>query len=140
VTEDDGAGTLEAGIRNYLLTCDPVCAITKRFYAWTRPQNSDSLPDVLIQRTATLFQQTTCGTDGLVSGQMQIDSYAMNGLVAVRLAQALKAALDGFSTGMMGDTYVDRVFIDNEFAAGDPDPGIARMTQLYTFWFKEDST
>jgi hypothetical protein len=140
VTEDDGAGTVEAGIRSYLLTCDAVCAITKRFYAWTRPQNSDSLPDVLITRAATLFQQTSCGTDSLVSGQMQIDSFAMNGLVAVRLAQVLKAALDGFSTGMMGDTYVDRVIIDNEFATGDPDPGIARMTQLYTFWFKENST
>jgi hypothetical protein len=140
MSEDDGAGTIEAGIRDYLLTCDPVCAITKRFYAWTRPQNAGSLPDVLIQRTQTGFQQTICGTDSLVSGQMQIDSYAMNGIAAVRLAQALKKALDGFSAGMMGETYVDKVMIENEFAAGDPDPGIARMVQLYTFWFKEDST
>jgi hypothetical protein len=38
----------------------------------------------------------------------------------------------------MGETFVDKVFLINEFPMVDPDPGILRVVQTYNFWYLED--
>lgn len=135
IAEDDTI--LESGVRTFLLGNSDVMAISRKVYGLTRPQNADTLPDVLIQRTQTAFQEKLCGRDPLASASMQIESYAMNLIVALQLAKAVKASFDGFS-GLMGECFVDKVLFENQLVGNDPDPGIARVIQIYTFWYEED--
>jgi len=108
-------------------------------YSIIRPQGSP-LPSVLIARSQTARQNLFCGTDTLVSADIQIDSYAGDG-TCFDVAKQVRLALLGFS-GAMGagspNVLVDRVFLTNEFPLTDPDPGVIRQTQLYTIWYQED--
>lgn len=108
-------------------------------YAVIRPQGSP-LPSILISRSSTTRQELFCGTDTLVSADVQIDSYAGDG-GCFDLAKLVRSALIGF-TGMLGGgspgVYVSKAFLTNEFPLTDPDPGVIRQTQLYTFWYQED--
>ena len=128
---------LEAGLRSYLLLIPAITDLVgPRVYGILRQQSQD-LPAILIQRTQTTRQPKFCATDKLVSCDMQVDAYAMTGDGGWALAAALRAALIDFN-GTMGETYVDKVMLTNEFPLNDPDPGVIRITQLYNFWYVED--
>jgi hypothetical protein len=135
---------LEDAIREHLLAVEPLLellAINSAFpgiYAMIRPQSSP-LPSVLISRSTTERQTLFCGTDTLVATDIQIDSYAGDG-AAFDVAKQVRLALLGF-TGTMGTdpgVAVDQVRLVNEFPLTDPDPGVIRQTQLYSFWYQED--
>lgn len=136
---------LETGLRTYLLSQTSITDIVlARIYGLVREQGNDvslpinqQLPAVLIQRISSIRQQTFCGTAPLVETDIQVDSYAMTGQDAWALAEALRAVLMDFN-GTMGETYVDTVHLTNEFPLTDPEPGIIRITQLYTMWYLED--
>lgn len=129
---------LEEGIVEYLSTVDTVTALVgQQIYGIRRPQGIRPLPEVLIFRAVTERQELFCGTNPLVMASMQIDSYADSATVAGTLARALRQTLRRF-TGNMGGVYVDDVFLTNEFAVDDPEPGDIRMVQLYNFWYRED--
>lgn len=105
-------------------------------YGLVRPQAAP-IPSVLITRTQTVRQNTYCRQSKLVSADLQIDAYAINGDSAWAVANALRAALVDF-TGMMSDVSVNKVFLTNEFPLVDPDPGVMRVTQIYNIWYLED--
>lgn len=124
-------------LRKYLLTVPALTDLVQsRIYGILRQQSQD-LPAVLIQRVQTTRQPKFCATDKLVSSDIQVDAYAMTGDSGWALAAALRATLVDF-TGTMGDAYVDKVMLTNEFPLNDPDPGVIRVTQLYNFWYVED--
>lgn len=131
--------TLEQGIRVFLAGVAPVTAfVGANIFGLVREQGTaDQLPAVLIQRSSTARTVLFCGTDHLVSADLQVDSYAMTGDDAWALARALRQALVDF-TGNFGDVAIDTVHLTNEFPLTDPDPGIIRITQLYNIWYQED--
>jgi hypothetical protein len=127
----------ETDIVSWLATIDPITAlVSDRIYGLYR-EPSSALPQLMIQRIATLRQPLFCRTCKLVSAEFQLDSYALTGQDAWNLAKAVRRALVDFG-GQMGATLVDKVFLTNEFALVDPDPGDIRVTQLYTIWYQED--
>jgi hypothetical protein len=131
---------VEIGLRQFLATIDLVTAIVgANIYGLIRERApvETQLPAIMIQRTTTAREVLFCGTDDLVSIDLQVDSYAMTGDSAWGLARALRKSLIDF-TGTMGDVYVDAVHLTNEFPMTDPDPGIIRIVQLYNFWYLED--
>lgn len=130
---------METDLRDFLLGQTPITAIVaQRVYGMVREQGVKvQLPAVRIQRIHTNFYSTFCGTTELVDADLQVDSYGIDGDSAWALARALKDTLRDFS-GNMEATSVDKVFLNNEFPLTDPDPGIIRVTQLYTFWYRED--
>jgi hypothetical protein len=136
---------LEQGLRVYLVADPSIAAlVAARIYGLVREQGNDvtlpigaQLPAVLIQRTSSIRQQLLCGTSPLVEADVQVDSFAMTGDDAWALAAALRAAMIDFN-GNMGETYVDTVHLTNEFPVTDPDPGIIRVTQIYTIFYLED--
>lgn len=99
------------------------------------PQNS-GMPSVVYSRIAATRTQTLCGTDGLVKGLFQIDSYAISYLTAKKLANAVRLSLIDFH-GAMGDTRVASVSLDTEVDLDDPEPGLYRVSQTYIIWFAE---
>jgi len=92
---------------------------------------------VVYQRVGSTRGHTTCATDRLVQGSFQIDAYAKTYIKAISLARALRVALIDH-TGPMGDTHVDRVFLETEFDTDDPEPGLYRVSATYTIWYLED--
>lgn len=128
---------LETDLRAFL-TAEPSIAalVAARVYGLIREPGS-KLPSVNVQRTHTARQELFCGVSPLVSGDMQIDSFGIDGDDAWELAKALKLLFRNFS-GQIGETTVKKIFLINEFPLSDPDPGIIRVVQLYNFWYLED--
>jgi hypothetical protein len=96
----------------------------------------DKHPCLVYQRIGRFVGTTFCESDTLVSGEFQIDSYAFNYLQARTLAAAVKDRMVDY-TGLMGTTSVDRVFLNTETDLLDPVPGLFRVSQSYTIWYRE---
>jgi hypothetical protein len=128
---------LETDFRTWLIAEPTVAALVGgRIFGLVREPQA-ALPAINIQRIVTVRQELFCGVAPLVSTDLQVDSYAIDGDGAWTLAAVLRLALKNFS-GPMGATQVDKVFLVNEFPLVDPDPGIIRVVQTYNFWYVED--
>jgi hypothetical protein len=128
---------VETDFRSWLLAEPTISAIVGgRIFGLVREPQA-ALPAINIQRIVTRRQELFCGVDPLVSADLQVDSYAIDGDGAWTCAEALRTVLKNFS-GPMGTTQVDKVFLINEFPLVDPDPGIIRVVQTYNFWYVED--
>lgn len=128
---------LETDLRTFLIAEPSIQALVgQRVYGLLREPNAP-LPSVNIQRNHTARQELFCGVSPLVSADLMIDSYGINGDDAWALAKALRLLFKNFA-GNVGDTVVKKVFLTNEFPLTDPDPGIIRIVQLYNFWYLED--
>lgn len=129
---------LEQALPAFLLTVPELAALVRnQIYGAMRPQGLRPLPEILIARTSTVYQQKFCGVDGLANADIQVDSYGINLEQAVTLANTLRKTLKDF-TGTMLDVVVQKVFLTNQFISQDPDPGCIRVTQTYNFWYVED--
>jgi hypothetical protein len=128
---------LETDLPDFLKAAPTITdLVAQRIFGVLREPGA-KLPAVLIQRIFTHRQELFCGVSELVSADMQIDSFAIDGDGAWTLAKALRLLFKNFS-GNMGPTRVDKVFLINEFPMIDPDPGIMRVVQTYNFWYVED--
>lgn len=128
---------LEVDIRDFLAGIESIAAVVEnRVFGVVRPRNTP-LPQVLITRVTTTRQNTICGTSTLVSCDLQIDSFALQGQDAWQLATLVRRALMDFS-GTMGATSVNKIFLTNEFPLTDPEPGVLRVTQTYNVWYYEE--
>lgn len=129
---------LEVDLLAFLLGVAPITNLVgTQIYGLRRPQGARPLPEILIQRTTTLRQVKFCGTDKLANALLQIDCYGIELFQAASLAKQVRQTLVDFH-GMMAETYVDTLHIDNEFPMDDPEPGVMRMIQLYNVWYRED--
>jgi hypothetical protein len=128
---------LETDLRTMLIAEPTITAlVAQRVYGLLREPGSP-LPSVNIQRIFTHRQELFCGVSPLVSADLQVDSYGINGDDAWTVAKALRLLFKNFS-GNVGETQVSKVFLINEFPLTDPDPGVIRVVQTYNFWYLED--
>lgn len=128
---------LETDLRTFLLAAPSIAALVgARIYGLIR-EPASPLPSINIQRIHSVRQELFCGVAPLVSADVQVDSYSIDGDSGWSVAAALRALLRNFS-GTMGATQVDKVFLTNEFPMTDSDPGVIRIVQVYNFWYLED--
>lgn len=131
---------LETDVRDFLIGAPAIAALVEdRIYGLIR-EPSSALPSINVQRIHTARQRLFCGVAPLVSADLQIDSFGINGDDAWTVAHALRKLFENFA-GPMGNspqTIVDIVFLINEFPLIDPDPGVIRVVQIYNFWYLED--
>ena len=128
---------IEADIRTFLLAAPSISAlVAARIYGLIR-EPAAPLPSINIQRIHSARQELFCGVAPLVSADIQVDSYGIDGDTSWAVAKALKLLLRNFS-GTMGASEVDKVFLTNEFPLTDSDPGVIRIVQVYNFWYLED--
>jgi hypothetical protein len=117
-----------------------------RFHKGAVPQ-AGKMPAMVQQRGGAGRQALYCGTDGAVSVSMQIDSYGKTWAEMAACARAFRRALrqDAVTYPIwMGDgdsptvaVKVKAATLENEFDVGNPEPGLYRRTQLWTFWIFE---
>lgn len=117
-----------------------------RLYKGVIPQQS-KMPCIVQSRSGADRQYRPCRIDGAVGVSMQIDHYAKNWQTMTDLARTFRESLDprtlqfplimGPASSPPTGVKVRGAFIDNEFDADDPDPGLVRRVQLWTFWIVE---
>lgn len=99
-------------------------------------------PSTVQQRTTTGRQARSCTIDGAVRISLQLDHYARTPQQMSQLATAWRLALSPdnvtypvYMGGPAGvGVKVKSAMIDNEFDFDDPEPGLLRRVQLWTFW------
>ena len=94
------------------------------------------LPCLVYQFPSSIRQPLFCATDATVAQSTQIDCYARAYPLARQLAAAVRDAMIDFA-GQMGSVEVKKVLMDTDFDSVDQEPGLFRVTQLYTVWFVE---
>jgi len=117
-----------------------------RFHKLKIPQGG-KMPAMVQQRSGTGRQTLQCGVDGAVAVQLQIDTYAKDWATMAACSRAFARALrpgDVTYPIWMGDgdspsvaVKVKAATLENEFDLDDPEPGLCRRTQLWTFWIFE---
>jgi hypothetical protein len=98
--------------------------------------DAKKMPCLVYQRIGTERDKTFCATDTLARVSLQLDVYSKSYLTCKQLALAVRQAIVDY-TGPMGDTHVDKVFIDVEFDLVETDTGLYRVSQTYTIWAQE---
>jgi len=99
-------------------------------------------PSTVQQRTGTGRQYRSCTVDGAVRISLQLDHYGRTLQQMTDLANAWRLALSPdnltYPVYMGGEpgvgVKVKSATLDNEFDFDDPEPGLLRRVQLWTFW------
>lgn len=121
-----------------------------RFYHGAAPQGTRS-PFVVQQRSGLDVQTLACRIDGAVAVALQVDFYSSTAESMRSVARAFRTQLKPDNVNgtlgypvWMGDgdspsvaVKVKAAILENEFDGVDPDPGLHRRTQLWTFWIWE---
>jgi hypothetical protein len=139
---------IEEGLVQRLLADANVAAIVggavNRIYPLVMPQRDKgqpaNVPCVVYRRLSASRGMTFCEQDDLVNGTFQFDSYAANYTTARQLARHVRRRLVDF-TGTLTDsdtTHVDRIWLSTELDLDDPEPGLFRVSQTFTVWYREE--
>lgn len=117
-----------------------------RLFKGKAPQGTKT-PFMVQQLNGRDGQQLYCREDGAVQKSIQIDTYAKDWASMAATAKSLRDALlrpavpypiwmgDGDSPAVA--VKVKAANLENEFDGEDPNPGLSRRTQLWTFWIWE---
>lgn len=113
-------------------------------------QQGGKQPSTVIQRGGAGRQYRSCTRDGAVQITLQVDHYAKDWQTMAELATTWRQALDPetltyplWMGGSPDDSppgdgvRVKAASCDNEFDLDDPDPGLLRRSQSWTFWVWE---
>jgi hypothetical protein len=108
--------------------------IQGRVYCVMAPQGG-AAPYVVFSKLSGIERTSYCASDGVEMTLYQFDSYDKT-LKGVKLvAKALRQALVDFH-GLMGDTHVKSIKLENETDLIDPDPGLYRVLTTLVIWHK----
>lgn len=107
--------------------------VSSRIYPMRLPQTVD-LPAITYQDISTAYTQAHNEPSALPRPRFQFTIYAGTVISANAVAEALKAALDGYR-GNMGTgaylTFVEACLLKNEFSNDDPELAIQQKFQDY---------
>ena len=127
---------MEEGLYAHLAADSGVAAlVSTRIYPLVVPQDVD-LPAIAYQRISGPRDHVHEGASGLVVARMQVTCHAWSYSGAKALAEAVRAATDGFS-GTMGEVSVDAALLVNDrdgWAQGFESP-VVRLD--FMVWYQE---
>lgn len=132
----------EPDVRLFLLASPTVASLAgQRIYTGYLPQRvrngEPQWPAVKITNPGNTREQLLCGTEQVVLGSFQVDTFAIERADALVLASAIRRRMVDYS-GLMGAVMVQRVHLDTDFdGPAEPEPGLFRRTQIYSVWYVE---
>ena len=109
--------------------------VGSRIYPLHLPQ-APTLPALVYERISTVRTYGHDGQHSPTTVRMQVDSLAPTLAVARSCADAVLAALSGFS-GTVGSLDVRSCFADNEINLPDEETGLVRVIQDFLITFME---
>lgn len=139
---------LQEGLYAYLAAQAGITTLTStRIYPLVIPERvyteATRNPCLVYSVDAKARQVRYAGTDTLVDATVTVDCYATSYASAQALAAAVRAALVDYTGTWTGNgspqsaTSVKHVFIETERDMMDPEPGLYRVSQIYTVWYDE---
>jgi hypothetical protein len=134
--------TIEAGLVYKLTTTAGITTlISTRVYLERIPQGA-TLPCLTYQRISTprILTHDTSGSAGTAHPRFQFDAWAATYSSAKAIADALRAALNGFKgtiTSGVDSVVVQAALIDGESSEPDPEAGLARIRSDYIIYHLE---
>jgi hypothetical protein len=128
--------TLEQGLVAHLQSDAGVSALVEtRIYPLVVPQDA-TLPALAYQRISGPRDHAHDGPTGLARARVQLTYVASTYAAAKELAEAARAALDGFS-GTMGTVSVDSCSLDNEVDTWADRFNAPVVRHDYMLWYQE---
>lgn len=132
---------IRPALRAFLLADPQISAMVGgvRVHHLTLPQGQRE-PSIVYQRITGLGDHHMQGPSGLTRPRFQIDAYAQTPDDATRLADLVKARLDGYRGPMTAGSEtvaVQGVFFDAERDGFDAGTGLYRVSRDYLMWFEE---
>jgi hypothetical protein len=138
---------IERAVRAHLIaTAGVQTLVADRVYSFRKPQGA-ATPYIVFQRISGERLHTLDGPTGRAHPRIQIDAYATTYPAARAIADAVRAALDGFK----GDVAVDAespptslkiVYAalqdDRDFVEDDIDPVLYRVSSDYFVTYQEN--
>jgi hypothetical protein len=103
----------------------------------TQPRGAQKMPCVVFTTIAVERQQKYCGTDGLVRARVTLDYYAKTYGEVTEIAAAGRHALLDYKGLLGGVVFVRHASLDTELDVLDPEPGLYRVSQSWSFWHVE---
>jgi hypothetical protein len=134
--------TIEAGLVYKLTNTAAIqTLISTRVYLEQIPQGA-TLPCLTYQRisTARLTAHDISGSAGTAHARFQFDAWATTYASAKAIADALRAALNGYKgtiTSGADSVVVQAALIDGESSEPDVEAGLARVRSDYFVWYVE---
>jgi len=134
--------SIEAGLVYKLTNTAGITAlVSTRVYLETIPQGA-TLPCITYQRISTprLTAHDTSGSAGTASPRFQFDAWATTYASARAIADALRAALNGYKgtiTSGADSVVVQSILIDGESSEPDLVAGLARIRSDYVIYHVE---
>lgn len=125
----------EAMVAYLLENVDLALLISNRLHEDVLPQEP-TLPAVVWQRISNLRFYSQSGPSGLARPRVQFACWSTTKLEAIRVANAVLAALDGFS-GLMSTVEVGAAFNEGEGDYYDPVTGMRRVLLDFEIYHKE---
>jgi hypothetical protein len=124
-----------------------VSAVTNRVYPLVIPQQvyseATKQPCLVYTMDTDARHVRFSGTDSLVRGVLQVDSYARSYKAAQELADTVRNALLDFSGAMnastspLSSTRIQTIHLEGETNLMDEEPGLYRVLQRYVVWYDE---
>jgi hypothetical protein len=96
------------------------------------------MPCIVYSLTNESRSKTYCGTTGTIEVTIGIDCYAPKLSVARNLNVQLRRALLDYR-GAMGDALVKDVTLNSSMSLADTEPGLMRVADIYSIWYRERS-
>ena len=132
---------IRPALRAFLLADPQISAMVGgvRVHHLTLPQGQRE-PSIVYQRITGLGDHHMQGPSGLTRPRFQIDAYAQTPDDATRLADLVKARLDGYRGPMTAGSEtvaVQGVFFDTERELYDGDLELYRISRDYLIWWEE---
>jgi len=112
-----------------------VALVGSRVYPLVVPQDA-TLPAIAYQQISGPRDHTHSGPSGLVRARMQLTFVGSSYSEAKAVADAARAALDGFA-GQMGSVTVGGAFLDNERDQWSQGFELPNVQQDYMVWYQE---
>jgi hypothetical protein len=124
---------IEEGIRSRLVADSALSAlINGRAYAVLAPTGVGT-PYIAYAKISDVRRSSYCASDSITMSVFQFNSYAKTYKEAKLVAQALRNCLVDFR-GLMGDTRVSTIKMENETDLLDVDPGLLRVLTTLIIW------
>lgn len=120
-----------------LLSSDPTVAgfVQSRIFPLVIPlevfDGASTKPCIVYQQVTADRQQKFCGTDTLITASFDLHAYARGYDQARELADAVITALNDYRGAV-----IKHIFLESEIDLHDIDPGLYRVTMVFTIWYR----
>ena len=134
--------SIKAALRTYCIGVTGISTLISTRMHYGQAPASTARPYVVYNRISAQHTRNMAASGGLARERIQIRCVADTGVAAEAIAQAFRAALDGYQARAMGAVFINSCTLDNEVdtfitPTDGSDRGRHEVIQDYLIWHTE---